>query len=140
MNLLERAIAIALEAHQGQTDYYGAPYIVHPLHVMMEMDSENEMMAAVLHDVLEDSPLTLEYLRDQGFPAEVLEAVRLMTHNAETGSYQEYVRRLKPNPIAVKIKLSDLRHNMDIRRMDRVEEKDLERLEKYRRAWETLTS
>lgn len=140
MKLLERAIGIALEAHQGQTDRYGAPYIIHALYVMMQMDSEKEMMAAVLHDVLEDSPLTLEYLRDQGFPAEVLEAVRLMTHNAEAASYQEYVRRLKPNPIAVKIKLADLRHNMDIRRMDRVEEKDLERLEKYRRAWEMLTS
>ncbi|MDT8306012.1 MAG: GTP pyrophosphokinase [Anaerolineae bacterium] len=140
MNLLERAIAIALEAHQGQTDRYGVPYIIHPLAVMMQMDSENEMMAAILHDVLEDSPLTLEYLRDQGFPAEVLEAVRLMTHDDESSSYQEYVRRLKPNPIAVKIKLADLRHNMDIRRMDGVKEQDVRRLEKYRRAWETLTS
>lgn len=140
MNLLERAIAIALEAHQGQTDRYGAPYILHPLHVMTQMDTEPEMMAAVLHDVLEDSELTLEALRDEGFSAEVLEAVRLLTHDATKRSYQEYVHRLKPNPIAVKVKLADLRHNMDVRRMDRVEERDAVRLEKYRRAWEALTT
>jgi (p)ppGpp synthase/HD superfamily hydrolase len=140
MNLLERAIAIALEAHQGQTDRYGAAYILHPLHVMTQMDTEPEMMAAVLHDVLEDSELTLEALRDEGFSTEVLEAVRLLTHDATKRSYQEYVHRLKPNPIAVKVKLADLRHNMDIRRMDRVEERDAVRLEKYRRAWEALTT
>lgn len=139
MSQLERAIAVALEAHQGQTDRYGSPYILHPLFVMMQMDSENEMVAAVLHDVLEDSELTLEYLRDQGFQPEVLEAVRLLTHDPEALSYQEYVRRLKLNPIAAKIKLADLKHNMDIRRMNRVEEKDIARLEKYRRAWEILT-
>ena len=138
MSLLERAIEIALESHHGQTDRYGSPYILHPLLVMMHMDNDNEMMAAVLHDVLEDSNLTLEFLRDQGFPAEVLEAVRLLTHDAETFSYSEYVRRLKLNPIAAKVKLADLKHNMDIRRMDHVEEKDAIRLEKYRRAWETL--
>jgi (p)ppGpp synthase/HD superfamily hydrolase len=140
MSLLERAIAIALEAHHGQTDRYGAPYILHPLHVMIQMDTEPEMMAAVLHDVLEDSALTLEALRDEGFSAEVLEAVRLLTHDATKSSYQEYVRRLKPNPIAVKVKLADLCHNMDVRRMDRVEERDAVRLEKYRRAWDALTT
>ncbi len=140
MTLLERAIAVALQAHQGQTDRYGAPYILHPLHVMLQMDDETEMMAAVLHDVLEDSALTLETLRDEGLPAEVLEAVRLLTHDAEQSSYEEYVRGLQKNPIALKVKLADLRHNMDIRRLRRVEERDAARLEKYRRAWEILTS
>jgi (p)ppGpp synthase/HD superfamily hydrolase len=140
LTLLERAIALALDAHHGQTDRYGRPYILHPLHVMLQMDSESEMMAAVLHDVLEDTPLTLEALRDEGFPPDVLEAVRLLTHDAEKMSYQEYVRRLRPNPIAIKVKLADLRHNMDILRMDHVEEGDAARLEKYRRAWETLTT
>jgi (p)ppGpp synthase/HD superfamily hydrolase len=140
LTLLERAIALALDAHHGQTDRYGRPYILHPLHVMLQMDSESEMMAAVLHDVLEDTPLTLEALRDEGFPPDVLEAVRLLTHDAEKMSYQEYVRHLRPNPIAIKVKLADLRHNMDILRMDHVEEGDAARLEKYRRAWETLTT
>lgn len=138
--LIERAIAMALEAHQGQTDRYGRPYILHPLHVMLQMDGETEMMAAVLHDVLEDTALTFAALREAGFPPDVLEAVQLLTHDPETSSYEEYVRRLQQNPIAVKVKLADLRHNMDIRRMDRVEERDAARLEKYRRAWEILTS
>ena len=139
MNQLEKAIAIALRVHAGQTDRYGRPYILHPLHVMMEMDSETEMTAAVLHDVIEDSETTLEDLRNEGFSADVLEAVRLMTHDKGETSYEAYVRELKPNRIARKIKLADLRHNMDIRRMDRVQEKDMARLEKYRAAWEILT-
>lgn len=140
MNLLERAIGLALRVHQGQRDRYGQPYILHPLHVMLQMDSQREMMAAVLHDVIEDSDTTLDDLRAEGFPAEVLEAVRLMTHDKGAISYEAYVRRLKPNETARKIKLADLEHNMDIRRMDRVRPEDVERLEKYRRAWETLTA
>lgn len=140
MNQLERAIAIALRGHEGQTDRYGHPYILHPLQVMMEMDTETEMTAAVLHDVVEDSDMTLDDLAQEGFSAEVVEAVRLLTHDKEEISYEEYVRRLKPNPIARKIKLTDLQHNMDIRRMDQVQEKDMARLEKYRAAWETLTT
>lgn len=138
MNHLEKAIAIALRVHEGQTDRYGHPYIIHPLYVMLQMDSEAEMTAAVLHDVIEDSETTLEDLRAEGFSEAVLEAVRLMTHD-EADSYEAYVRKLKPNPMARKIKLADLEHNMDIRRMDRVQEKDMARLERYRAAWETLT-
>ena len=140
MNLLEKAIALALRVHRGQQDRYGRPYIVHPLHVMLQMDSEVEMMAAVLHDVVEDSETTLADLRAEGFPPEVLEAVWLMTHDKGAISYEGYVRRLKPNDTARKIKLADLEHNMDIRRMDRVRPEDVERLEKYRRAWEMLSA
>lgn len=139
MNQLEKAIAIALRVHEGQTDRYGQPYILHPLFVMLQMESEAEMTAAVLHDVIEDSETTLADLREEGFSDEVLEAVRLMTHD-EADSYEAYVRKLKPNPMARKIKLADLRHNMDIRRMDRVRAADTERLERYRSAWESLTS
>ena len=139
MKQLEKAIAIALRVHEGQRDRYGHPYILHPLHVMMQMDSEAEMTAAVLHDVIEDSEMTLDDLREEGFSVEVLEAVRLMTHDSQD-SYEENVRELRPNPMARKIKLADLQHNMDIRRMDRVEVKDTERLERYRSAWELLTS
>ena len=139
MNQLEKAISLALRVHAGQTDRYGHPYILHPLHVMLQMDTEQEMTAAVLHDVIEDSELTLDDLQEEGFSEPVLEAVRLMTHEKESVSYEEYVRNLKPNPIARKIKLADLQHNMDISRMDKVRERDLDRLEKYRRAWELLT-
>ena len=139
MNQLEHAIAIALDVHSGQTDRYGQPYILHPLHVMLEMESEVEMTAAVLHDVIEDSEMTLDDLRAKGFSSEVLEAVDLLTHAKESTPYEEYVQRIKPNPIARKIKMADLRHNMDIRRMDRVRDQDVSRLEKYRRAWKILT-
>lgn len=139
MNLLEHAIAIALDIHSGQQDRYGRPYILHPLHVMLQMDTREEMIAAVLHDVVEDSETTLDDLRAQGFPEEVLLAVDLLTHDKSAMSYDAYVQRLKPNPIARKIKLADLQHNMDIRRLRRVKPDDAARLEKYHRAWRTLT-
>ena len=139
MNLLEKCIKFALDVHAGQTDRYGRPYILHPLHLMSQMDTEVELMAAVLHDVIEDSETTLDDLRRLGLPEEVIQVVSLLTHD-EADSYEEYVHRLKPNPIARKIKLADLLHNMDIRRMNSVTEKDAARLEKYRRAWEILTT
>ena len=139
MNLLEKCIQFALEVHAGQRDRYGRPYILHPLYLMSQMDTEVEMMAAVLHDVIEDSDMTLDDLRQLGLPEEVVQAVSLLTHD-ESDSYDDYVRKLKPNRIARKIKLADLLHNMDIRRMDRVTEKDAARLDKYRRAWERLTT
>ncbi|HEX6385152.1 MAG TPA: GTP pyrophosphokinase [Anaerolineae bacterium] len=139
MNLLEKCIKFALEVHAGQTDRYGLPYILHPLHLMSQMDTEVEMMAAVLHDVIEDSETTLDDLRQLGLPEEVVEVVSLLTHD-EADSYDDYVRKLKLNAVARKIKLADLAHNMDIRRMDKVTEKDAVRLDKYRRAWEILTT
>lgn len=138
MSLLERAIALALDAHRGQTDRQGQPYILHPLHVMMQMDSEPEMIAAVLHDVIEDTDLTLDDLRAEGFSEQVLTVVELLTHDKETTSYEDYVRRLKSNPMARKIKRADLHHNMDIRRIKHMSDADKTRLEKYHRAWRIL--
>ena len=138
MTLLEKAIALALRAHSGQTDRYGQPYILHPLFIMQQMDTEAERIAAVLHDVVEDSDITLDDLRVEGFPAEAIEAVRLLTHDKSETSYEAYIATLKPNAIARKIKLADLQHNMDIRRMDRVRPEDVERLQRYRQAWATL--
>lgn len=134
MDLLERAIAVALRVHAGQKDRYDNPYILHPLHVMLQMDTETEMAAAVLHDVVEDSDTTLQDLLDAGFPSDVVEAVGLVTHDTENQSYEDYVRALQPHPVARKIKLADLDHNMDVRRLDRIRRDDCERLEKYRNA------
>lgn len=139
MSTLERAITIALEAHRGQTDRYGRPYILHPLYVMQQMDSETEMVAAVLHDVIEDSEVTLDDLRAEGFSTTVLTAVALLTHDKQRTTYEDYVLAIKPNPLARKIKLADLQHNMDIRRMTSLHEKDVVRLQKYHRAWQTLS-
>jgi (p)ppGpp synthase/HD superfamily hydrolase len=137
MTLLEKAIEIAVRAHAGQKGKDGSPYILHPLRVMTRLAGDEERMAAVLHDVVEDTEVTLEDLRTAGFPEEVLETVRLLTH--EQGiSYEDYVERLRPHPMARRIKLADLEDNSDIRRLSGIEDRDLERLRKYHRAWQIL--
>jgi (p)ppGpp synthase/HD superfamily hydrolase len=138
MDLVEKAIALAVEAHAGEVDKQGKPYILHPLHLMMQMETAEEMITAVLHDVVEDTALTLEDLRQQGFPEAVLEALALLTHDTASTSYEEYVAAIKPNPLACKVKLADLAHNMDVRRLPEMGMKDYGRLEKYRRAWDML--
>jgi len=137
MTLLEKAIEIALRAHAGQKGKDGTPYILHPLRLMTRMDTDTERMAAVLHDAIEDSHLTLDDLRAAGFPDPVLTAVKLLTHE-EGISYEDYVERLKPHPIARRIKIADLEDNSDIRRLSGIGDRDLERLRKYHKAWQIL--
>lgn len=135
---LEDAIAIAAQAHQGQKDKAGAPYLLHPLRMMLRMTSEATMMAAVLHDVVEDTDWTLERLREVGVSAEVLAAVDCLTHR-EDESYQEFIARVQTNAIARQVKVADLEDNMNIQRIKQLEAKDLARLEKYHQAWRILT-
>lgn len=135
---LEDAISIAAQAHRGQRDKAGAVYLLHPLRLMLRMDSEAAMMAAVLHDVVEDSDWTLEGLRERGFSEEVIEAVACLTHR-DGESYEEFVERLKTNPLARRVKIADLEDNMNVLRIGQLGPKDLERLEKYHRAWRVLT-
>lgn len=138
-NMLEKAVALAVEAHKGQLDKSGQTYILHPLRLMLQMDSEVEMITAVLHDVVEDSPWELEHLREMGFSDEVLEALALLTHDTAALSYDNYIQRIKGNPLARRVKLADLSHNMDIRRLPApLSMKDIGRLAKYRGAWESL--
>ena len=136
---IEDAISIAAQAHKGQKDKADAPYLLHPLRMMLRMDSEAAMMAAVLHDVVEDTHWTLEQLRAEGFPNEVLEAVDCLTHR-DGESYQEFVGRVQTNEIARQVKIADLEDNMNIRRINQLGAKDLERLEKYHKAWCALTN
>ncbi len=132
-NLIERALAIALTAHRGQVDKANTPYILHPLRLMVQMDTEDEQLTALLHDVVEDSDMTLAGLRSEGMPDSVLAALALLTHqNGE--SYDVYVSKIKGNPLARKVKLADLADNMRLERIPDPTAKDLERLEKYRRA------
>ena len=138
MATVERAVQIAAQAHQGQRDKAGAPYLLHPLRLMMRMGSEAAMMAAVLHDVVEDSEWTLDQLRAEGFSEEVLQAVECLTHRLGE-SYDEFVARVQTNAIARQVKLADLEDNMNIRRLAEITPKDLARLERYHRAWRTLT-
>jgi (p)ppGpp synthase/HD superfamily hydrolase len=136
---VEDAVSIAAQAHKGQKDKAGAAYLLHPLRMMLRMTSEAAMMAAVLHDVVEDTDWTLERLRAEGVPAEVVAAVDCLTHR-EGESYHEFVERVRTNPIARQVKVADLEDNMNIRRINQLGANDLERLEKYHRAWCVLTA
>lgn len=136
--LTRTAMTIACEAHQGQLDKAGYPYIHHPMHVAELMTDEYSCAAALLHDVVEDSPWTLEQLAQAGIPAPVLDALALLTHD-DGSAYLEYVARLRSNPIARAVKLADLRHNSDTSRLDTVTERDLSRLKRYRKAMALLT-
>ena len=110
-----KAMNLAYSAHHGQFDKGGVPYIFHPIHLAEEMDDEISTCVALLHDTVEDTAVTLEDLAAQ-FPAEVVNAVRLLTHGEDV-DYFDYVRAIRQNPIAVKVKLADLRHNGDPKRI-----------------------
>ncbi|HEX2081245.1 MAG TPA: HD domain-containing protein [Longimicrobium sp.] len=135
---LEEAIGIAVEAHRGQKDRAGAPYILHPLRMMFRVQTDAERMAAVLHDVVEDTGWTLEALRERGFPEEVVEAVDHLTRR-EGESYEDFVTRAAAHPVARRVKVADLEDNMDVRRTGTLAEGDVERLGRYLRAWRRLT-
>ncbi len=137
MATLERALEIAARAHRGQVDKTGRPYILHPIRLMLNVSSPTEMLAALLHDTVEDSDVTLDMLRREGFPAEVIEAVRCLTHE-EGESYEDYVLRAKNNPIARNVKRADLEDNMNLTRLNAVSQRDLDRLQKYHDAWRIL--
>lgn len=131
--MLEKAILIATNAHQGQVDKAGKPYILHPLRLMFSRQNETERICAVLHDVIEDTDITLDYLRNQGFSEEVLAALDALTRRSNE-SYDEFISRIINNKIACYVKLADLCDNMDLSRIESPSKKDYERIEKYRRA------
>ena len=131
--LTKKAMKIAFEAHKEQVDKSGLPYIFHPFHLAEQMRTEETVYAALLHDVAEDTDVTLEDLRTQGFPERVIGALTLLTHD-DAVPYMEYVAQIKENSIARAVKLADLRHNSDLTRLDHVDEKAKERVEKYKAA------
>ncbi|WP_127531006.1 HD domain-containing protein [Paenibacillus kobensis] len=134
---IEVAIAIALEAHKGQCDKGGNPYILHPLAVMNRVNTIEEKIVAVLHDVIEDSDFTIEQLRERGFSEEVLVAIQLLTRVSED-SYNEFIDKTMRNRISRNVKIADIKENMDMSRIDVPTEEDYKRLEKYQRAIEKL--
>jgi len=135
---LNDAISIAAQAHQKQKDKSDAPYILHPLRLMMRMQTDTERIAAVLHDAVEDSDLSLEELRDKGFSPEVLKAVECLTHQDDE-DYETYIERVKSNEISRKVKIADLEDNMNLQRINReLTEKDFNRLKKYHKVWREL--
>ena len=137
--ILDRAKAIATSAHNEQVDKAGKPYIEHPIRVMNMGKTVEEKIVGVLHDVVEDSEWTFEMLEKEGMPKEVVDALKCVTKLSEDEDYDHFIARVKTNPLAVKVKLNDLKDNMDITRLGKVTEKDLPRLNKYIRAYKQLT-
>ena len=139
MATVEDAISLAVRAHAGQLDRYGQPYILHVVRVLSRVFDPPAQMVAVLHDVVEDTPVTLDELRIMGYPEAVLEAVDALTRREEE-SYEQFIERLAPNPLAVRVKLADLEDNMDLRRSGALEASAVERFGRYQRAYRRLTT
>ena len=135
--MLELALSIATEAHGGQFDKAGIDYIEHPIFVASQVDSEEEKAVALLHDVIEDSSVTAEELLNAGLPETVVTAVQILSKK-KGQDYQTYLKTVKSNPLARVVKLADLKHNSDLLRLETITDKDLERLEKYKKAIDYL--
>ena len=136
-DMTKRAMKLCYEAHKDQVDKSGIPYVFHPIHLAEQMLDEDTTVVALLHDVVEDTEYTLVDLIQRGFSPKVIDALKLMTHN-DSVPYLDYVENLKQNPIARTVKLADLRHNSDLTRLKEVDEKALERVQKYKKAIQIL--
>lgn len=137
--MLSKAISLTAENFEGIYDKGGRPYILHCIHVMNKIRhlGDDYMMVAVMHDLIEDTDVTLADLKEWGFGQLVIDAIKAMTH-LKGESYEDYIKRIKKNKIAVQVKLADLKHNSDITRMKGLEPKDFKRLEKYSKAYAFL--
>ncbi len=137
-----RAVEIAFTAHQGQTDKAGRPYFLHPLTVARiaarRGAGDDAIVAALLHDVVEDTDWTFEMLEAEGFSAESMQALRLLTHDKSV-PYMDYILPIKSNPVARAVKLADLTHNMDRSRLPFITDADEARFEKYSKAYSYLS-
>lgn len=138
MAILERAIEIARQAHAGQVDKAGTDYIGHPLRVMEMCETEEEKIVGVLHDVVEDTDWTFEMLEAEGFSSEVIGALRCVTKQSKDENYDEFIERVLTNELARQVKLCDLKDNMNLRRISAPSEEDLQRIEKYRKAYRLI--
>jgi (p)ppGpp synthase/HD superfamily hydrolase len=135
--MLEKAIKIAVEAHAGQVDKAGQPYILHPLRCMLKVETDIQRISAVLHDVVEDTNWTIEALQVEGFAVEVLTTVDCLSRR-EDESYDAFIERVGENKNAIAVKIADLEDNMDVTRLTSITEKDRKRLDKYVQTWRKL--
>ncbi len=133
----KQALKLCFEAHKEQVDKSGIPYVFHPFHLAEQMQTEETTVVALLHDLVEDTPYTIEDLKGMGFDENITDAIALMT-NADGVDYMDYVREIKKNPIAKAVKIADLKHNSDLTRLDVIDEKALRRREKYLKAMALL--
>ncbi|MDE6513775.1 MAG: phosphohydrolase [Muribaculaceae bacterium] len=135
--ILQKAIEIATEAHKNQRDRAGKPYIGHISRVMQAGETQEERIAGILHDIVEDTSWSFEDLLNIGIPIDIVDAIRCLT-KMENEPYDQFIERVKTNPIAIAVKLNDLHDNMDMTRLPKITDKDIERLLKYHRAYREL--
>lgn len=136
-DLTKKALRFCYEAHKDQYDKGGVPYVFHSIHVAEQFDDELSVCVALMHDILEDTNYTIDDVEAIGFPKEVLEALLCITRSKQQ-DYMEYIRVVKTNALATKVKLADLQHNSDLTRLNEVDEGALRRIEKYKKAREIL--
>lgn len=139
MSTVFKAMTIAKEAHAGQYDKAGMEYYDHPLRVMKMCKTETEKIVGILHDVVEDSEWTFEMLENAGFSAEIIDALKCLTKESDE-DYDHYISRIKTNKLATRVKLNDLRDNMDVNRLNKITDADIERIVKYMRAYKELAT
>ncbi len=137
MPTLEDAIGLALERHRGQRDKVGQPYVLHLLRAMLRVETEEERIVAVLHDIVEDTPTTFDELRALGYPAPILAAIDAVTRRPDE-TYAAFIQRAGAHPLGRRVKLADLADNMDLHRLPAVTAKDAERLTRYLQSWRLL--
>lgn len=134
IKMLEIAIQIAVKYHSGQTDRAGKPYILHCLRVMFSGETIQEKIVGVLHDIVEDTLITFNDLINAGFLKKIVEAIDCLTKRPGE-KYQDYLNRIKTNPTAIKVKLNDLKDNLDVTRLKQI---DTEKINKYLKAYQFL--
>lgn len=133
----KKAMLLCYEAHRGQTDKSGVPYVFHPIHLAEQMRDEDTTVTALLHDVIEDTVYTFDDLVKMGFSENVITALKLLTHDKSV-PYMEYVAKIKENPVAKAVKLADLAHNSDLSRLNSIDDKARSRIQKYEAAKKLL--
>lgn len=135
----KKAMKLMFEVHKNQTDNAGMPYVFHPFHLAEQMKTEEETVVALLHDVVEDSGITLDDIREMGFCPEVIDALALLTHKWDD-DYFAYIKNVGTNKIATAVKIADLKHNSDLTRLDHVTDYEIRRTRKYKKSLEYLES
>ena len=137
LNPLDHALSIAVKAHTGQKDKGGEAYILHPLRLMMKFESEELKIIAVLHDVVEDSSITIDDLKQYGFNQNILNAIHCLSKR-EHEKYEDFILRIKSNSLASKVKIEDIKDNINVLRIPTLSDIDLSRVKKYHHALKVL--
>ena len=135
---IERAIQIAVAAHAGIKDKGGKPYILHPIKVMMRLETEEEQIVAILHDVVEDTDWTFAALLNEGFSEKIIEAIESVTKHSEEENYNDFIQRPLANDIGRRVKIADLLENLDLTPIGELSSSDIKRINKYKKALHTL--